>query len=102
MPEDDQASKRREEELTATDLTDTPKPRSTWNATGEMSRGGTTAPDTSRPRDRSGGEDADVVTGFTQTSVSGSQGGRATFGLEPESERDFEKKLKEHEKEEER
>lgn len=54
---------------------------------GERPGGSVSASDVARPRDRNAQSGAEgVVPGFTQTSVSGSAGGRALYGVAPDEE----------------
>lgn len=61
--------------------------RDTWADAADLEKGGVSANDTARPRDPEAVEGEEkVVTGFTHTSSSGSTGGRALYGLDPEEE----------------
>ena len=72
--------------------------RETWEAPRDLDRGGVSANDTARPRDREAVEGNEpAVAGFTTTSPTGSMGGRALYGEEPESETDLERAAKEGE-----
>lgn len=60
---------------------------STWPNPADRPGGSVSADDTARPRDRNAqsGEEG-IVTGATQTTSSGSAGGRITYGLAPDEE----------------